>query len=197
MGLVKSVFRGDVFYVALPAALEIGAEQRTGRPAVVVSNNIGNQHSSIVEVVYLTRQEKSPLPTHVVISTGLLTNSTVLCEQITTVSTTRLGDKVTALPQDVMVKIDNALLISLGLGTGEFQKEGHICTCGDSEDTRDVEFESAQILALAEEKVVAEREAIRVQNMYDAVELELAVVKQVYEALVDRLIRRLGDEQDS
>ena len=44
--------RGDVFYVNRSET--IGSEQRSGRPAIIVSNPECNEHSPVVEVVYLT-----------------------------------------------------------------------------------------------------------------------------------------------
>ena len=42
--------RGDVFYVNRSET--IGSEQRSGRPAIIVSNPECNEHSPVVEVVY-------------------------------------------------------------------------------------------------------------------------------------------------
>ena len=42
-----------------------------GRPAVIVSNDVCNEHSRVVEVVFLTTKEKPPLPTHVKINSKL------------------------------------------------------------------------------------------------------------------------------
>lgn len=52
--------RGDVFYVNRSET--IGSEQRSGRPAIIVSNPECNEHSPVVEVVYLTCQYKKPMP---------------------------------------------------------------------------------------------------------------------------------------
>lgn len=58
-----------------------GSEQFADRPAVVVSNDENNKHSGVIEVVYMTTQPKTDLPTHVTVrSTGRL--STVLCISI-------------------------------------------------------------------------------------------------------------------
>ena len=77
-----SIRRGDIFYVFRGDSS--GSEQRAGRPAIIVSNALCNANSRVVEVVFLTCQEKTGLPTHVVInSTGRA--STALCEQITSV----------------------------------------------------------------------------------------------------------------
>ena len=67
-----------------------GSEQHSDRPAVVVSNNKNNENSNVVEIVYMTTQPKTDLPTHVTVrSTGRI--STVLCEQVYSVSTERVG----------------------------------------------------------------------------------------------------------
>lgn len=104
--------RGDIYYVSRTPV--VGHEQFAGRPAVVVSNGICNQHADTVEVVYLTTQPKAALPTHVAIRSAKLP-STALCEQITTVSTMRLGDYYGSCTKEEMDAIDDALLISLGL----------------------------------------------------------------------------------
>ena len=55
--------RGDIYYALPPPP--IGREQGGYRPAIIVSNNLNNLHSSTVEVVYLTTKPKHNLPTHV------------------------------------------------------------------------------------------------------------------------------------
>lgn len=51
-----SINRGDIFYVNQSET--VGSEQRSGRPAIIVSNSLCNEHSPVVEVVYLTCQHK-------------------------------------------------------------------------------------------------------------------------------------------
>lgn len=106
------VYRGDIFYIS--EGPYVGSEQKAGRPGVVVSNDTNNRYSSNVEIVFLTSQEKKPLPTHVEIICKS-TASTVLCENIQTVSKERLGDFIRICSTAEMKKIDEALLISLGL----------------------------------------------------------------------------------
>ncbi len=108
----KDIRRGDIYYIENWYA--VGSEQRAGRPAVVVSNDMNNQHSTTVEVVYLTTQPKTDLPTHTAI-TGLKSPSTTLCEQITTVSIERLGNYCGHVTDAEMEKINAAMRISLGL----------------------------------------------------------------------------------
>lgn len=109
----RTIKRGDIYYIASNYR-EVGSEQVAGRPAVIVSNNNNNNNSSVVEVVYLTTQDKSDLPTHVT-TRRAARPSTILCEQICSVSKTRIGDYVGTLTEDETMRLDIALAISLGL----------------------------------------------------------------------------------
>ena len=105
--------RGQIYYIESNHQ-EIGSEQRAGRPAVIVSNDKNNENSTTVEVVYMTTQPKNDLPTHVFIRSSLRP-STVLCEQIYSVSTERLGTYIGELTDRELQELDIALSISLGL----------------------------------------------------------------------------------
>lgn len=77
---MNDIKRGEMFYISRGGASYNGSEQHADRPAVVVSNNKNNENSNVVEVVYMTTQPKTDLPTHVTVrSTG----------RISTVSRTR------------------------------------------------------------------------------------------------------------
>lgn len=107
--------RGDIFYIT-KAPVSTGSEQIAGRPGIIVSNNENNAHSTTVEVVYCTTKEKPFLPTHTtVLSTPY--ESTVLCEQVTTVSVNRLGDYIGKCNTSEMENIDRCLLVSMGLSS--------------------------------------------------------------------------------
>lgn len=108
--------RGQIYYIRTTYNEE-GSEQRGDRPAVIVSNDANNQHSETVEVVYMTTQAKHDLPTHVYIRSALKP-STVLCEQICTVSKQRVGVLIGELTAAELQNLDNALAISLGLNFG-------------------------------------------------------------------------------
>ena len=79
----EEIFRGEIYYVYPSSG--VGSEQSAGRPAIVVSNDKANQHSPVIEMVYLTTQPKNSLPTHVDI-TSAERPSIALCEQIHSVS---------------------------------------------------------------------------------------------------------------
>lgn len=109
-----SIKRGDVYFVEREPDSETGSEQRAGRPAIVVSNDAQNASSNVIQVVFLTTRPKTDLPTHVSIrSTGVL--SIALCEQVTPVDVSRLGDWRCTCSEAEMANVDNALCISLGI----------------------------------------------------------------------------------
>lgn len=110
------VRRGEIYYIE--SFVTTGSEQRPGRPAVVVSNDMNNEFSSTIEVVYFTTQPKRSLPTHVKIL-SLSRESIALCEQITSVAIERLGDFCGEVSPQELAEIDAALLVSLGLQSVE------------------------------------------------------------------------------
>ena len=63
------------------------------RPCVVVSNDLNNKFSKMVNVVPLTTQSKNPQPTHCIVSSSKI-SSFALCENVTMVLSTRLQQKV-------------------------------------------------------------------------------------------------------
>lgn len=117
MSRVANIKRGDIFYADLSPV--IGSEQGGVRPVLIVQNDIGNKYSPTVIVAAITSQiEKAKLPIHVELEAnvhGLERDSVILLEQIRTIDKKRLREKVTRLDGDIMAKVDEALLISLGL----------------------------------------------------------------------------------
>lgn len=81
---------------------------------MIVSNDVGNEFSSVVEVVFLTTREKKPLPTHVAINSAKYP-STALCEQIDSVDKERIGDYINEVSQAELKNIERALLVSLDI----------------------------------------------------------------------------------
>ena len=110
----RKISRGDIYYEQKYPTY--GSEQQAGRPAIVVSNDHCNENSEVIEVVYLTTQEKPIMPTHVEIDCGGR-RSTVLCEQISSVSVNRLGDYKCRASAEEMRKVDRALSVSLDIGS--------------------------------------------------------------------------------
>ena len=100
--------RGDIYYADL-------------RPVLIIQNDIGNRHSPTVICAAITSQmHKAKLPTHVELKSeeyDLAKDSVVLLEQLRTIDKKRLKDKVCHLDNNILLKIDKALEISLELFT--------------------------------------------------------------------------------
>jgi len=109
--------RGDIFYADLSPV--IGSEQGGVRPVLIIQNDIGNKYSPTVIIAAITSQiNKAKLPTHIEIdakSYGLPKDSVVLLEQIRTIDKRRFIEKICRLDDEMMAKVNEALMVSLGL----------------------------------------------------------------------------------
>ena len=162
--------RGEIYYVN-KSGFEIGSEQFAGRPAIIVNNDKNNEHSEIVQVVYLTTSPKNDLPTHVEIrSTAKL--SVAICEQITSVSVQRLGERIGACTDSEMLMVDMALAISLGLDLSEPKPK------------KIVENKPAPVLEKSHAEHKKDESAIEI--------VRLQAERDTYKDLCDRLIEKLG-----
>jgi mRNA interferase MazF len=160
------MLRGDIHYIM--EGKTTGSEQHAGRPAIIVSNDKCNAHSPVVEVVFLTTSPKTDLPTHVTIRSTSRT-SIALCEQITSVSTERLGDYVTTCSEQEMSVIDSALLVSLAL------------------NPKPVPSKSKETEVSSERKLI--EEDLRAQ-------LKTAVIeREMYKTMYDKLIENILDRR--
>ena len=111
--------RGDIIFVENPQKEPHGHVVCGNHPAIVIQNNAGNEHSHNIIIAYLTSQMKRlELPTHVVIQhySGLRKASVVLAEQLATIAKEDVISIIDHLRPEDMVRVDNALLASLGLG---------------------------------------------------------------------------------
>lgn len=96
-----------------------GSEQKGRRPCIIISNNICNRFSPTITVVPITKQTKTPLPTHFQMSKEefkLHEDSTALVEQLRTIDKERLGVlHPVQLSQDQLHKIDELCKVQLGI----------------------------------------------------------------------------------
>ena len=167
-----------------------GSEQFADRPAVVVSNDENNKHSGVIEVVYMTTQPKTDLPTHVTVrSTGRL--STVLCEQVSSVSTDRVNNYIGQVSEQEMKNIDIALMISLQLsGGGKTSKQYNETIQKQQEE---IEYYRNKIQAmqqsLEEKKIEKQQEAAgETSEIVVRLETERDTYKALYEQLFERML---------
>lgn len=138
--------RGDIFYIE--QSVRCGNEIKKDRPGIVVSAEHLNAGESCVEVVFLRSQPKKEMNEHVkILSSGR--ESTALCEQINSISVSRLANYNGRITDEEMKAIDKALAASLGLNF-----------VGDIEPVIN-SHEADQTMAA----VIAERDAYK--NMYE------------------------------
>lgn len=110
----RKILKGQIYYVNNVGGSFVGSEQVAGRSAIIVSNNIGNRYSNVVEVVYLTTRSKADMPTHVQILSARKP-SIALCEEIVSVDKQRLDKYIGTITSEEMQKVNQAMMISLGI----------------------------------------------------------------------------------
>ena len=71
--------QGDIVYVDLDPTL--GHEQKGTRPAIVISNNVFNEHTKMVVLCPITSNTKD-FPTHYILEDSKKIVGAVLCEHI-------------------------------------------------------------------------------------------------------------------
>lgn len=108
--------RGMVYLVNLDPT--VGSEIKKTRPAVIIQNDVGNQYSRTTIIAPLTSGNQVIYPVDVLIKPpegGLNNDSLVLLSQIRVVDKSRLGKFLGKLENSSIKKIDEAIMISLGL----------------------------------------------------------------------------------
>lgn len=102
--------RGDIYLVNLDPV--VGSEVGKTRPAVVLQNDLANRTSPTVTVIPLSSKVDRVFPFQVLIPAGeggLERDSKVLCEQIRTLSTRRLVERLGRLAPERLQEIRIAL----------------------------------------------------------------------------------------
>ena len=109
--------RGEIYWVKLDPT--VGSEIAKTRPAVIISNNIGNQHAGRVIVAPLTTAQSNKVyPFEVKLESGeggIRQAGKILLDQIRTVDKVRLGTKLGMLPTERMAEVNRAIRLSLAV----------------------------------------------------------------------------------
>jgi mRNA interferase MazF len=151
---MNDVMRGEVYYFRYNDS--VGSEMGIGRPGVIVSNDLGNKNSPVVNVIMMTTT-----PKNMDITVKLHTpkkQSWALCNQIFTYDKQRLGTYMCILDDEEMGAIDEALRKALALGS-------------EVEEYEEYE-ESDEIVELTAERDLYKRLYERVLDMMTDVTLE-------------------------
>lgn len=109
MGFPK---RGEIYWVRLDPTM--GSEIKKTRPALIVSNDIGNEVSDRVIAAPITSKagKSYPFETEIEISG---TKGKVLLDQIRALDKRRLGSKMGDIPLDKIKEVNEALKLALDL----------------------------------------------------------------------------------
>ena len=115
------MLRGEIRMVDLDPARTGAAGKR--RPAVVVSNDGANSAAArlghgVVTVVPVTSSVERVYPFQVLVSageTGLPRDSKARAEQLRAVSVDRVAERIGTVPAGLMLEVDEALRLHLGL----------------------------------------------------------------------------------
>jgi mRNA interferase MazF len=106
--------RGEVWWVNFDPA--VGGEIQKQRPAIIVSNDAAKKYLNRVQVVPLTSRIVRLYPSEAYVLLGNKQHK-ALANQLTTVSKLRLGDQLGQLSSDDLKKVEQAIMIQLGLLT--------------------------------------------------------------------------------
>ncbi|NGX26953.1 MAG: hypothetical protein K940chlam6_00880, partial [Chlamydiae bacterium] len=104
--------RGDIYWVNLDPT--IGGETKKTRPALVVSNDIGNENSKIVIVAPITSKVKNVYPFEVRVSVNGKPGK-VMLNQCRAVDKARLTSKINSVDQRTMKSAEDAIKIVFGI----------------------------------------------------------------------------------
>ena len=110
--------RGTIVWVVLDPAL--GAEVPKTRPCVVVSRTVANENSPTITVVPLSsirsrQKERLVQPIISARESRLPKDSRALCDQARTIDKARIHRVVGVLPEAVLHRISQGLVLHLGL----------------------------------------------------------------------------------
>ena len=111
------ISRGDIILADFEPVR--GSEQGGIRPALVIQNDVHNKYSPVTIIAAITSKKFTKrFPTNVFLpkrDSKLKIDSTILLNQIKTADKSRIIRKISKLNPYLMVQVDLAIKISLGL----------------------------------------------------------------------------------
>ena len=115
---MNSIKRGEVWLANLNPIR--GSEQAGIRPVVIFQNNIINKYTStIITIPLTTNTKRKMLPSSVFITKeqgNLMNNSVALCHQLRVLDKSRLIKRLSELPNDIVLELEDKILFTLGIG---------------------------------------------------------------------------------
>ena len=117
MARLTSPRRGEVYLVNFDPT--VGSEIRKTRPALIIQNDVANEHSPITIVAAITSKFDDDLyPTEVLVKAGkagMTQNSVVLLNQIRSIDRARLIKRLGRVDDETLKRVNASLKVSVGL----------------------------------------------------------------------------------
>jgi mRNA interferase MazF len=126
-----NISRGQIFFADIPKTAGCGSTFMGKRPILILSNNLNNKFSRTITGIPCSTKggttrigndgrKKKDLPTHVYIpstkgGTGLTRDTIVMCENICNYSVDILEECIGEVDEEMMRKIEKAVLIQIGI----------------------------------------------------------------------------------
>lgn len=111
--------RGEIYFIDFGILGFEGSEQGGTRPGLILQNDLGNHFSNITTVALISKSTRKNFPTHVRLDHKkypfIKEGSTIMLEQIRTISQTRLTVKLGSLSGDEMLEVEQKLKVNLGM----------------------------------------------------------------------------------
>jgi mRNA interferase MazF len=104
--------RGEVYWVAFDPS--VGGEIQKTRPAIIMSNNASNLTQNRVQVVPISSKTLNVYPGEALIELRGEKRKAI-ASQLATASKLRLGSMVGALSKDDLSRVEDAVLLQLGM----------------------------------------------------------------------------------
>jgi mRNA interferase MazF len=104
--------RGDIFWVNLDPT--VGGETKKTRPALVLSNDVGNEVSDIVIIAPITSKIKQIYPFEVKVEVQKKPGK-IMINQCRAIDKSRLLDKIEAVDHEIMHAVEGAIKIVFAL----------------------------------------------------------------------------------
>lgn len=104
--------RGEIYWVNLDPT--IGSETKKTRPALIISNDSGNENSAVVIIAPITSKVKKIYSFEVKVEINGKPGK-IMLNQCRTIDKSRLSGKMDSIEDDVMKLVDDAIKIVFGL----------------------------------------------------------------------------------
>ena len=184
------ILKGDIYFYSRATKGDI--------PVVIVSNNIGNKFSEWVNVVYMARDVRHPMPTHVqLVCQGI---TTAMCEQIHCIKKEHLHSFVRCCTKEEIDKLDAALMLSCGIKVEDNEVIYALQHRNDFVEAKNAEHEK-HIAALKEELAKA-REIIEIMPLNDTQtiapetdSIRIIAERDLYKNLYEQLLHKVMDQK--